>query len=146
MVEAHTFSLAYIQTGPDEIEPSDGKACSRCNEDVEWSETIRQRTVLDCRRGLVDSSWHKLHLYNCIEVCRPRGTALEQYNGSNECKTVTRRETESRPRESRRETWTIPDNEGTNRTTRENVQADTSTPRSCKGKSVPKTSDSKRRC
>ena len=29
MVDAHTFSLAYRQTGPNEIEPSDGKVCNR---------------------------------------------------------------------------------------------------------------------
>ena len=69
MVDAHTFSLAYLQTGFDEIEPLDGKVCSRCHKDVKWSETIRQRTVLDRRRGLVDSSWHKLQLHNRLEIC-----------------------------------------------------------------------------
>ena len=32
VVEAHTFSLAYLQTGLDEIEPSDGEICSRCHD------------------------------------------------------------------------------------------------------------------
>ena len=60
VVEAHTFSLAYIQTGPDEIQSSDGEICSRCHEDVECIEIIRQRTVFEHRRELVDSSWYKL--------------------------------------------------------------------------------------
>ena len=34
------------------------------------------------RRGLVDNRWHKLQLYNHLEICRIRGTALKQYNGS----------------------------------------------------------------
>ena len=68
VVEAHTFSLAYTQTGPDEIEPSDGEVCSRCHKDVKWSETIRQRTVLNRTRGLVDSSWHKLQLHDRLEI------------------------------------------------------------------------------
>ena len=95
MVEAHTFSLVHIQGWSDEIEPSDGELCSRCHETVERSEIVCQRTVLNNRRGLVISCWHKLQLYNCLEVCRFRGTALEEYDGSSECKTVTRRETES---------------------------------------------------
>ena len=69
MVEALTFSLAYLQTGPDEIESSDSKVCSRCHEDVKWSETIRQLFVLDRRRGLVDSSWHKLQSHDPLEIC-----------------------------------------------------------------------------
>ena len=81
--------------GSDEIEPSDNEICSRCHKGVEWSEFVCQRTVLDNRCGLVKSCWHKLQLYNCLEVHRLRRTALEQYNGSSECKTVTRRETES---------------------------------------------------
>ena len=56
MIEAHTFSLACPKTRPDEIELSDGKVCSRCHKDAKWSETTRQRTVLNRRRGLVDSS------------------------------------------------------------------------------------------
>ena len=40
-VEVHTFSLAYIQTGSDEIKTSDGELCSRCHEDAEWSEIVR---------------------------------------------------------------------------------------------------------
>ena len=95
MVEAHTFSLAHVQGGSDETEPSDGELCSRCHEDVERSEIVCQRTVLDNMLGLINSCWHKLQLFNCIEVCRSRGTALERYNGSSECKTVTRREIES---------------------------------------------------
>ena len=51
MVEAHTFSLAHVQGGSDETEPSDGELCSRCHEDVERSEIVCQRTVLDNRRG-----------------------------------------------------------------------------------------------
>ena len=50
--------LACLSTGPDEIGFSDGKVCSRCHKDAEWSEAIRQRTVLNCRCGLVNSSWH----------------------------------------------------------------------------------------
>ena len=46
------------------------------NEDAERSKVIGQRVVLDNRSGLVDSGWHKLQLYNCLEVCRTRGTAL----------------------------------------------------------------------
>ena len=91
-----TFSMAYIQTGPDEIEPSYGEICSRCHEDVERSEMIRQRTVFNNRRGLVDSSWHKLQLQDRLEICRLRGTVLNQYNGSSKCKTFARYETESR--------------------------------------------------
>ena len=34
VVEAHTFSLARVQTGPDEFESSDSEICSRCPEDV----------------------------------------------------------------------------------------------------------------
>ena len=59
MVEAHTFSLAHVQGGFDETEPSDGELCSRCHEDVERSQIVCQRTVLDNRRGLVNSCWHK---------------------------------------------------------------------------------------
>ena len=55
MVEAHIVSLAYIQTGSDEIEPPDGEFCSRCHEDVKWIEIVCQRTVFNNRRGLVDS-------------------------------------------------------------------------------------------
>ena len=64
MVETHTFSLAYIQRESDEIEPSDGELCSRCHEDVEWSEFVSQRTVLNNRCGLVNSCWHKLQLHS----------------------------------------------------------------------------------
>ena len=70
MVEAHTFSLAYIQTGSDKIEPSDGELCSRCHENVKWSESVCQRTVFNNRRELVDSRWHKLQLSNRHEICR----------------------------------------------------------------------------
>ena len=42
---------------------------SGCYEDAEWSKVISQRIVLDNRSGLVDSGWHKLQLYNCLEVC-----------------------------------------------------------------------------
>ena len=69
MVDAHTFSLAYLQTGLDEIERSDGKVCSRCHKDDKWSETIRQRAVVDRRRGLVDSSWPLLQLHDRLEIC-----------------------------------------------------------------------------
>ena len=68
MVDAHTFSLAYRQTGPNEIEPSDGKVCNRLHKDAKWSKTIRQWTVLDHRRRLIDSSWHKLHLHDRLEI------------------------------------------------------------------------------
>ena len=51
---------ACLQAGTDEIEPSDSKFCSRCHKDANWSETIRQRTALNRRRRLDDSSWHKL--------------------------------------------------------------------------------------
>ena len=78
VIEAHTFSLARIQTGSDEFVSSDSEICSRCHEDVEWSEIIRQRTVFNNRRGLVDSSWHKLQLHEHLEICRLRGTALKQ--------------------------------------------------------------------
>ena len=96
VVEANTFSLAYIQTRPDEIKPSEGEICSICHEDVEWSEIIRQRIVFNNRRGLVDGSWHKLQLQGCLEICRLRVTALKQNNGSSKCKTFARCETESR--------------------------------------------------
>ena len=96
MVEAHTFSLAYIQTGSDEIEPSDGEFCSRCHEDVEWSEIVRQRTVFNNRRRLVDSRWHKFQLYNRLENFRLRRTVLKQKNASSKCKTISRCEAESR--------------------------------------------------
>ena len=86
VVEAHTFSLARVQTRPDEFESSDSQICSRCHEDVKWSDS----------RGLADSGWHKLQLHERPEVCRLRGTALKQYNGSNKCKTIARCETESR--------------------------------------------------
>ena len=79
MVEAHTFSLAYLQRGSDEIEPSDGELCSRCHEDVEWSKIVCQRTVLNNRRRLVNRRWHKLQPYSRLEICRFRGTALKQY-------------------------------------------------------------------
>ena len=71
------------------------EVCSRCHEDVKWSEIIGQRTVFNSRRGLVDSSWHKLQLHDRLEICRLRGTALKQYNGSSKCKTFARCETES---------------------------------------------------
>ena len=77
-----------------------------------------------------------------LRFCRSRGTALEQYNGSSECKTVTRRETESRRRKSRRETWKIPDHKGVYWTTCEDVQASESTPRPCERKRVSETSES----
>ena len=86
VVEAHTFSLAYIQTGPDEIEPSDSKICSGCHEDAERCKVIGQRIVLDNRSGLVDSGWHKLQFNNRLKIRRFRGTALKQYNGSSKCK------------------------------------------------------------
>ena len=81
MVEAHAISMAYVQRGSDEIEPSDGELCSRCHEVVEWSELVCQRTVLNNRRGLVNNCWHKLQLYSRLEICRFRGTALKQYDG-----------------------------------------------------------------
>ena len=96
MVEAHTFSLAYIRTGPDEFESSDGEICSRWHEDVEWSEIVRQRTVFNNRCGLVESSWHKLQLHDRLDICRLIGTAIKHNNGSSKCKTIARCETESR--------------------------------------------------
>ena len=96
VVEAHTFSLARVQTGPDEFESSDSEICSRCHEDVKWSEIARQRTVFNNRRGLVDSSQPKLQLHDRLEICRLRGTVLKQYNGSSKSKIIARCETESR--------------------------------------------------
>ena len=58
VVEAHTFPLACLQAGLDETEPSDGKVCSRCHKDAEWSKALCQRAILNRRWGLVDSSWH----------------------------------------------------------------------------------------
>ena len=55
MVEAHIFSLARIQRRPDEIESSESEICSRCHEDVEWSNIVRQWTVFNNTRGLVGS-------------------------------------------------------------------------------------------
>ena len=69
MIEAHTFSLAREQTGPDELESSDSEICSRCHEDVKWSEIVRQRTVFNNRRGLPDSGWHYFQLHERLEVC-----------------------------------------------------------------------------
>ena len=69
MVEANTFSLAHTQGWPDKTEPSDGELRSGCHEDAERSKVIGQRTVLDNRRGLVDSCWHKLQLHDGLEVC-----------------------------------------------------------------------------
>ena len=60
MVEVKTFSLAHIQGGPDETEPSDGELRSGCHEDAERSKVIGLRIILDNRSGLVDSGWHKL--------------------------------------------------------------------------------------
>ena len=71
MVEAHTFSLAYVQRRSDEIKLSEGELCSRCHEDVERSEIVCQPNVLNNRRGLVDSRWHKLQLYNRLEIDLP---------------------------------------------------------------------------
>ena len=56
-------------------------------------ETIEQLVSLPWRAVVL--RFFEEELYNCLEVYRSRGTALEQYHGSSECKTVTRRETES---------------------------------------------------
>ena len=37
VVKAHTLSLARIQTRPEEFGSSDSEICSRCHQDVEWS-------------------------------------------------------------------------------------------------------------
>ena len=146
MVEAHTFSLAYVQRGSDEIELSDGELCSRCHEDVEWSEFVCQRTVLNNRHGLVNSSCHELQVYNRIEICRFRGTAFKQYHGSSEFKTLAICEIEPRWMKSRGKTRKIPDDEGTDRTTSKNVQAGENTPRPRKIESLPETGESRRLC
>ena len=69
-------------------------ATRRCH--GKWSEVVRQRTLFKNRRRLVDSGWHKLQLHERLEVCRLRGTALKQNNGSSKCKAIARCEIESR--------------------------------------------------
>ena len=70
------LEVELLDTGVLKEEGVSNEPTSGCHEDAERSTVIGQLNVLDSRSGLVDSGWHKLQLYNCLEVCRPRRTAL----------------------------------------------------------------------
>ena len=69
MVKTHTISLACIQRRTNEAGSPEGKLHRRCKEDAEWSDAIRQQTVVDNRRRLVDSREHKFQLHDGLEIC-----------------------------------------------------------------------------
>ena len=68
VVETHTFPLACLQARPGEVEPSNGEICSRCDEDAERVEALREPTILGSGNGLVDSNRNQLQLHNGLTV------------------------------------------------------------------------------
>ena len=76
MVKTHSISLACVQGRTNEAGPPEGELHRGRQEDAQWSEAIRQSTVLDNRCRLVNSRWHKFQLHDGLEICCPRGLAL----------------------------------------------------------------------
>ena len=63
------ISLACVQGRTNEAGSPEGELHRGCQEDAEWSDAIRQQIVLDNRRRLVNSRWHKFQLHDGLQIC-----------------------------------------------------------------------------